>query len=70
MIPPFHDTPPDRVTVEVALHNEMDLRQHLARWIPYFRVLEPDRYREYVARVAGECAIPTLTVLMGENTRI
>ena len=37
-------------------HNEMDLREHLARWIPYFRVISPDRYREYVAHVAGECA--------------
>jgi predicted DNA-binding transcriptional regulator YafY len=37
-------------------HNEMDLREHLARWMPYFRVVSPDRYREYVAQVAGECA--------------
>jgi len=37
-------------------HNEMDLREHLARWMPYFRVLSPERYREYVAQIAGECA--------------
>jgi len=36
-------------------HNEMDLREHLARWMPYFRVITPDRYREYIGRVAGEC---------------
>ena len=37
-------------------YNEMDIREHLARWMPYFRVHSPDRYREYVARVAEECA--------------
>ena len=37
-------------------HNEMDLREHLARRMPYFRVLSPDRYREYLARVEGDCS--------------
>ena len=37
-------------------HNEMDLREHLARWMPYFRVLSPGRYREYLTEVAGECS--------------
>ena len=37
-------------------HNEMDLREHLARWMPYFRVLSPYRYRKYLGRVAPECA--------------
>ena len=84
----FHDTPPDRVTVEfdaeVAhfferksifprqeivrkdkdgkivvsfdVHNDMDFREHIARWMPYFRVLSPVRYREYMAKVAGDCS--------------
>ena len=38
-------------------HNEMDLREHLALWMPYFRVLLADLYREYVGRVAGGCAL-------------
>ena len=37
-------------------HNEMDLREHLARWMPYFRVLSPDRYREYIKHVSSESA--------------
>ncbi|HJX14508.1 MAG TPA: hypothetical protein VJ386_02165 [Candidatus Deferrimicrobiaceae bacterium] len=37
-------------------HNEKDLREHLARWMPYYRVLSPDRYREYFASVAGKFA--------------
>ena len=41
------------MAVEFDAHNEMDLREYLARWMPYFRVLLPDRYREYVDLVAG-----------------
>ena len=37
-------------------HNEMDLREHLTRWMPDFLVLSPDMYPDYVAKVAGECA--------------
>jgi predicted DNA-binding transcriptional regulator YafY len=37
-------------------HNEMDLREHLARWMPYFRVISPDRYREYIGWAASKCS--------------
>jgi len=37
-------------------HNGMDLREHLARWMPYFRVISPEGYREYVERIATESA--------------
>ncbi|MDA8429375.1 MAG: WYL domain-containing protein [Geobacteraceae bacterium] len=40
------------VTLEVA--NEMDFFQQVARWLPYFRVIEPPEYREFICEQARQ----------------
>lgn len=42
-----------RIVVSFDVHNEMDFREHVARWMPHFRVLAPDSYRDYIAGVAA-----------------
>jgi predicted DNA-binding transcriptional regulator YafY len=44
------------VVLSFDVHNEMDLREHVARWMPYFEVIEPAGYREYIRGVAAEVA--------------
>jgi hypothetical protein len=41
-----------KIVVSFDVHNDMDFREHIARWMPYFRVLEPARYREYISSIA------------------
>jgi predicted DNA-binding transcriptional regulator YafY len=45
-----------KIVVSFAVHNDMDFRDHIARWIPYFRVLEPARYRDFIRGVATQVA--------------
>ena len=45
-----------KIVVSFDVHNDMDFRDHIARWIPYFRVLEPVRYRDYIRGVATQVA--------------
>lgn len=44
------------VVVAFDAHNEMEAREYLGRWMPHFKVLSPDRYREYIGRIAGRTA--------------
>lgn len=44
-----------KITVSFDVYNEMDLREHLARWMPYFRVVSPGRYRLYIVDVCEKC---------------
>jgi predicted DNA-binding transcriptional regulator YafY len=41
-----------KIVVSFDVHNDMDFREHIARWMPYFQVLEPARYREYITSIA------------------
>ena len=45
-----------RIVVSFDVHNDMDFREHIARWMPYFRVLEPSRYREFIRGIATQVA--------------
>lgn len=71
MIPSIHNAPLDRVTVEFDANNETNLRKHLARGMPYFRVRSLGWYREYMGRVTGESKGKTadnLQIMMGNLT--
>jgi len=37
-----------KIVVSFDVHNEMDFQEHIARWMPFFRVLEPARYSNYI----------------------
>lgn len=41
------------IVVSFDVHNEMDLREQVARWMPYFEVLKPAQYRRYIKGVAA-----------------
>ena len=41
-----------KIVVSFDVHNEMDFREQVARWMPYFKVLAPDRYRDYICAVS------------------
>ena len=43
-----------KVVVSFDVHNEMDFREQVARWMPYFRVVSPDTYRDYVCGMTRE----------------
>jgi predicted DNA-binding transcriptional regulator YafY len=45
-----------KIVVSFDVHNDMDFREHIARWMPYFQVLEPARYRDYIRGVATQVA--------------
>jgi predicted DNA-binding transcriptional regulator YafY len=45
-----------KIVVSFDVHNDMDFREHIARWMPYFRVLDPSRYRDYIRGIATEVA--------------
>ena len=45
-----------KVVVSFDVHNEMDFREQVARWMPYFQVLEPPQYREFVRSMAAQTA--------------
>ena len=44
------------VVVSFDVHNEMDFREQVARWMPHFRVLGPEKYRDYLVKLATTCA--------------
>lgn len=44
------------VAEEFDVNNDMDFREHIARWMPFFRVLEPARYREFIRGIATQVA--------------
>lgn len=44
------------VVLSFDVHNEMDLREQVARWMPYFEVREPGKYRKYIKGVAMQVA--------------
>jgi predicted DNA-binding transcriptional regulator YafY len=50
-------SPDGKLTVAFDVHNEMDFREQVARWMPYFRVLGPEIYRDCIHRVAVETAM-------------
>jgi predicted DNA-binding transcriptional regulator YafY len=41
------------VVLSFDVHNEMDLREQVARWMPYFEVKGPAKYRGYIRSVAN-----------------
>jgi hypothetical protein len=43
-----------KIVVSFEVHNEMDFREQVARWMPYFRVVSPDTYRDYVCGMTRE----------------
>jgi hypothetical protein len=45
-----------KIVVSFDVHNDMDFREHIARWMPFFRVLEPARYREFIRGLAAQVA--------------
>lgn len=44
------------VVLSFDVHNEMDLREQVARWMPYFEVKGPAKYRGYIRSVAEQAA--------------
>ncbi len=44
------------VVLSFDVHNEMDFREQVARWMPFFEVHGPARYREYIKGVAVRVA--------------
>ena len=45
-----------KIVVSFDVHNDMDFREHIARWMPYFQVLKPARYREFIRELAAQVA--------------
>lgn len=43
-----------KIRVSFDVHSEMELREHLARWMPCFRVVSPERYRSYILGLCRE----------------
>lgn len=41
-----------KIVVSFDVYNDMDFREHIARWMPYFRVLEPGKYRDFIQGLA------------------
>ncbi|MHB8781879.1 MAG: helix-turn-helix transcriptional regulator [Desulfobacteria bacterium] len=37
-----------KIVVSFDVHNDMDFREHIARWMPFFRVVSPGKYRSYI----------------------
>jgi predicted DNA-binding transcriptional regulator YafY len=44
------------VVISFDVHNEMDFREQVARWMPYFEVVVPGKYREYIRMAAEKTA--------------
>ncbi len=44
------------VVLSFDVHNEMDLREQVARWMPYFLVLDPPKYRAFIRSMATVAA--------------
>jgi predicted DNA-binding transcriptional regulator YafY len=42
------------LVVSFEMHNEMDFREQVARWMPHFRVLSPESYRLYICSLMKE----------------
>jgi predicted DNA-binding transcriptional regulator YafY len=42
------------IIVSLEAANEMDFFQQAARWLPYFRVIEPPEYREFICEQARQ----------------
>ncbi len=43
-----------RITVAFDVHNEMDFREQVARWMPFFKVMSPEKYRMYLRDLCGK----------------
>jgi hypothetical protein len=43
-----------KIVVSFDVHNEMDFREHIARWMPYFSVVSPSSYKSYICGVSAE----------------
>lgn len=46
-----------RVVVSFDVHNEMDFREHVSRWMPFFRVVSPEKYRRYIVDICGTTVV-------------
>lgn len=46
-----------KIVVSFEVHNQMDFREQIARWMPYFQVLSPPLYREFVSSMASQTAV-------------
>ncbi|GAB4234289.1 MAG: hypothetical protein OHK0028_10390 [Deltaproteobacteria bacterium] len=46
-----------KIVVAFDVHNEMDFREHIARWMPYFKVVSPEKYRSYILDLCGKVTI-------------
>ena len=45
-----------KIVVSFDVHNEMDFREQVSRWMPYFTVASPDIYRSYVVDLCRKVA--------------
>jgi hypothetical protein len=45
-----------KIVVSFDVYNDMDFREHIARWMPFFQVLEPAKYREFIYGLATQVA--------------
>jgi predicted DNA-binding transcriptional regulator YafY len=43
-----------RIVVSFDVHNEMDFREQVARWMPYFKVISPNLYKEAFISITRE----------------
>jgi hypothetical protein len=43
-----------RIVVSFDVHNEMDFREQVARWMPYFKVASPESYRGFVCSLSRD----------------
>jgi hypothetical protein len=41
-----------KIVVSFDVHNDMDFREHIARWMPFFKVLSPDKYRAFITEIS------------------
>ncbi|MFA5806883.1 MAG: hypothetical protein WC978_00770 [bacterium] len=43
-----------KIVVSFDIHNEMDFREQVARWMPFFKVVSPEKYRSYILDLCGK----------------
>ena len=43
-----------KIVVSFDVHNDMDFREHVARWMPFFKVLSPEKYRMFITVVSSK----------------
>jgi len=46
-----------KIVVSFDVHNEMDFREHISRWMPFFRVVSPEKYRRCIVDLCGTTVV-------------